>query len=369
MSTDGTSRFSAVDSSIGYLYQIRVALYWTLIRLKREPSFGVGVETLDDVVFSTSGGEPKDLLQTKHHRRGIGSLSDASPDLWRTLRIWFEGYASRSIPSTANLYLITTASAPDGSAASYLRIPPIRDTKKAFDALTATAETSSTSGNTAAYKAYLSVIDSDKLNILERVIVSDAAPNITDLEGRIREEVHWAVTREHKRAFLERLEGWWFLRVLKHLTDSTTSLIESAEVDLRITDLQDQFSRDALPVDDDLIEFTLDEATTVAHGESTFVKQLELIKAGKRRIASAIRDYYRAFEQRSRWVREDLIGAMDLHKYERRLTEEWELVFDAMRDELGEAPTEKPRRVRHDRFSHGWRGIPFQFGHESQRLL
>ncbi len=31
---------------------------------------------------------------------------------------------------------------------------------------------------------------------------------------------------------------------------------------------------------------------------------------------------------------------MDLHKYEKRLVEEWELVFDAMCDELGEAAIE-----------------------------
>jgi hypothetical protein len=65
------------------------------------------------------------------------------------------------------------------------------------------------------------------------------------------------------------------------------------------------------------------------------VRQLALIKAGKKRIAAAIRDYYRAFEQRSRWLRNDLLLVGDLDKYERRLIEEWEIVFEAMRDEVG----------------------------------
>jgi len=38
--------FSAVDATLGYLYQVRCALLWTLRRLKVEPDFLVGIETL-----------------------------------------------------------------------------------------------------------------------------------------------------------------------------------------------------------------------------------------------------------------------------------------------------------------------------------
>jgi hypothetical protein len=102
-----------------------------------------------------------------------------------------------------------------------------------------------------------------------------------------------------------------------------------------MSDLREQFKQEALPIDDDLLEFALDDATATAHETSTFVRQLEIIKAGKRRIAAAIRDYYRAFEQRSRWLRDGLVVGFDLHKYEKRLTEEWELIFEAMRDNVG----------------------------------
>ena len=83
--------FSAVDASLGYLYQVRSALFWSLRRLKDEPDFLVSIETLDDVTFETTGGNATDLLQIKHHLKGTASLTDASPDLWKTLRIWFEG--------------------------------------------------------------------------------------------------------------------------------------------------------------------------------------------------------------------------------------------------------------------------------------
>lgn len=344
MSDKGIPHFSAVDASLGYLYQVRLALLWTLRRLKIEPGFLVGVETLDDVTFETTGGDPKDLLQAKHHRTGTGSLTDASPDLWKTLRIWFEGHASGVIPASANLYLVTTATAPDGTAAARLRSSP-RDVAAVQQALDATASSSTNKTNAAAYQAYFAASASERTAILDKVVVLDAAPSVTDLDGELRQEVYWAVGREHHSAFLERLEGWWLRRVLRQLTDATGERIGSVELELQMSDLREQFKQESLPIDDDLLEFTLDDATMVAHENSIFVSQLELIKAGKRRIAAAIRDYYRAFEQRSRWLRDDLVVGMDLTKYDKRLTDEWELVFEAMRDELGDVAADEAKET------------------------
>ena len=54
----------------------------------------------------------------------------------------------------------------------------------------------------------------------------------------------------------------------------------------------------------------------------------------------AIRDYYRAFEQRSRWAREDLLVDGELENYERELVEAWEPRHAALKDEL--SPTCRP---------------------------
>lgn len=150
-----------------------------------------------------------------------------------------------------------------------------------------------------------------------------------------------AAGKEHHAAFLDRLEGWWLRRVLRQLTDDTQDRVGSVEIEAQMADLREQFKQEALPIDEDILGFTLDEATKAAHQDSTFVRQLAIIKAGKQRIAAAIRDYYRAFEQRSRWIREDLVVGLDLQKYEKRLCEEWELVFEAMRDDVGHSATDE----------------------------
>jgi hypothetical protein len=202
------------------------------------------------------------------------------------------------------------------------------------------ARSSTNEKNAQAYKAYIATNKSGQLALLERVIVLDASPTIIDLDADLRSEVYWAAGREQHSAFLDRLEGWWFRRVLQQLASPTSQRIASVEVDLAMTDLREQFRHDALPIDDDLLDFDLDEATAIAHQASTFVQQIDLIGAGKRRVAAAIRDYYRAFEQRSRWVRDRLVFQAELGRYERRLLEEWEIVFEAMRDELGDAAAE-----------------------------
>lgn len=112
-----------------------------------------------------------------------------------------------------------------------------------------------------------------------------------------------------------------------------------------MSDLREPFKQEALPIDDDLLEFSLDETTGKTHEDFIFVRQIELTKAGNLRIMAAIRDYYRAFEQQSRWLRDDLVVGMDRHKYEKRLVEEWEFSFEAMRDELGDSATKNAKEA------------------------
>lgn len=78
--------FSASDSALGYLYQVRLALLSSLERLGQDQTFALYLETLDDVVFESTGSA-FELLQLKHHCQRAANLTDASPDLWKTLRV------------------------------------------------------------------------------------------------------------------------------------------------------------------------------------------------------------------------------------------------------------------------------------------
>ena len=174
--------FSAADSALGYLYQVRVGLLWALRRLKIDDDFVISLETLDDVTFETRGGKPEELLQTKHHRNCEAKLTDASEDLWKSLRVWFEGHLSRNIPPGTALHLLTTAKAPSASVAAYLRSDDSRDVNGALKALESTAQSSTSKTNAPAYAAFLGTSTEDRKKLLDSVVVIDGAPTIAALE-------------------------------------------------------------------------------------------------------------------------------------------------------------------------------------------
>lgn len=153
---DGRPRrtFSATDAALGYLYQVRVALLWSLRRARAGTDFIVSLETLDDVTFESTGGTPEELLQAKHHRNREASLSNANGDLWKSLRVWFEGHLSKQIPAGTALYLLTTGAAPTDSAAAFL-CSEGRDVGKALQLLETVTQTSESEANASAYKAFL----------------------------------------------------------------------------------------------------------------------------------------------------------------------------------------------------------------------
>lgn len=339
-----TNQFAAVNPALGYLYQVRAALLWSLQKLRQDEFFQVSVEVLDDVAFEPDIGDASTFLQTKHHASRTAALTDSCSDLWKTLRVWIESSATGQIPPKASLHLVTTGIAPTSSVASKLKTYG-RDVPGAKATLDTIARTSTNTANAAAYRAYESLDDYQRLTLLERIVVIDAAPTITDLDAELRTVVFWAVDRAHQTPFLDRIEGWWLRRVIVQLTSAPDQRIASVEIESEMSDLRDQFRQESLPIDGDLLDFVLDDSTAAAHHNYRFVRQINIIDASKRRVASAIRDFYRAYEQRSRWVREDLVVTLDISRYEKRLVEEWENIFDAVSDEIGEAATDIERKA------------------------
>jgi hypothetical protein len=338
-----TTAFSAADSALGYLYQVRVALLWSLSRIK-QGEFVVSLETLDDVTFEAKGGTAEELLQTKHHRTREASLSDMSGDLWKSLRVCFEGHANGRIPAGTSLYLLTTAAAPAGSAASYLRREG-RDVVRAQTLLEAVPSSSQNQALVPAFTAFNAVSATARRTVLDHVSVLDQTSGVLTIDNDLKAEVFWTADPKHHDAFLQRLEGWWLRRVIKQLSASPQPAgILSVEIEAEMAELREQFKQDNLPIDDDILEFTLDDATHAAHENYQFVHQLRLIEAGKRRVAFAIRDFYRAGAQRSRWLREELLLIGDLSRYEGKLVEEWELVFEAAKDEIEATAAENEKR-------------------------
>jgi hypothetical protein len=318
-------QFSAAPSALGYLYQVEVALLEALRR--EDPALELSIEALDDIAFE---GTQTELLQTKLQITP-GSLTDGSGDLWRTLRIWSTLETSQP---EALLVLVTTATAQEGSIAALLRSGSQRDPLLAHERLVVYARSTSAQTLAPARKAFLDLDDERRLSMVERIVIADEAPGLEDLDEALDRVLRHAAPPDRRPKLISRLREWWLLRAEGHLIELASGghpRISVLEVDNRIADLRDQLSPGNLPID--LGDMPAPSDDDVAADQRTFVMQLRLIALANARIRYAVHDYNRAFAQRARWLREDLIAVGELTSYERRLKEEWERIWTPDTDE------------------------------------
>jgi hypothetical protein len=130
--TPSVSAFSAASPARGYLAQVDYALLAALERMDDQDDFAVSIETLDDIVFHDAESDDATAKwQSKHTIDQARSLSDASPDLWKTL-------ANRiAEPGDAQTRLVLLAVAPAGPTAAQLRVGADRNVGAPSSALNA----------------------------------------------------------------------------------------------------------------------------------------------------------------------------------------------------------------------------------------
>jgi hypothetical protein len=238
-------KFSAAEQALGYLYQARYAL-WLLLNGPEDRE--LTIEGLDDIVFEDTGN-PTELLQLKHHSKSA-SLTDSSPDLWKTLRIWCDHVAKGRIDlHRITLTLVTTGIAPDGSIAAKLHPDVNRDSDSALRSLTNVARTSHNTSLQDAFDAFVGLSQREQKVLVDSVYILDRSPDILDVTIRIKDRIRPAVRRSHREPLYERLEGWWFAKVVNHLASHALNPILGFEVYDRISFLAAQFGPDALPID------------------------------------------------------------------------------------------------------------------------
>ncbi|MDP9865602.1 MULTISPECIES: ABC-three component system protein [Streptosporangium] len=343
-----SSVFDASASAIGYLYQLRYALLAGLREFGTDASWTVSVEVVDDVEIIAAGENRRWQLK---HRAGGTRITDGSTDLWKTLRIWSEAIRDGSLdPARTRLLLLTTSTVPVDSAAHYLQTGPGRDVGKAHELLEAAAAKSASDAKKKSIEAYRGLKDDQRHAMVAAITVLGDGPTIEDVHWDLLQICHFAVGKQAAASLLNRLEGWFIQRCIQTMRVAAAMPISGSEIDEKFSELRDQFRTYNLPIDDDIAEMTV---TREEYGERTFIRQLDLIEIGSRRIELAVRDYLRASTQRSRWARENLLLPGEIGTYERRLREEWETHFAVMQDELGVEAAEETKIAMAKRI-YGW---------------
>lgn len=338
MANAPTDRFSAGEQGLGYIYQARLARL-NLLQLPEDTV--IFLEKDDDLDFIDNEGG-KSLASLKH--KAIGDkLTDLSTDFWKSANIWLARYKRDGcVASNLQFFLFTTGTVSTDSFLVRLLPGPTSapDDAPTLTELANSALAKSTSKLIAPIaKMFDELSDSEKQDFLERILILDGNPRIDGIPAIIRDKHMRSIRREHREFVFERLEGWWTDAVIKHLTGARPEGILSYEVSDKLSNITEEYKADNLPITF-RARVPADEIDTDADPR-LFVSQLRDIGISSSRIRSAILDYYRAFEQRSAWARENLLVSGEVEEYEDRLAEEWnrykDVVFEKLREDSAEA--------------------------------
>lgn len=331
-----SDKFSAGKQGLGYIYQARLALLY-LLQLPEDTA--VFLEKDDDLDFISGAG--KSLASLKHKAVG-DTLTDLSTDFWKSVNIWLARY-KRDGRAASNLrfFLFTTGTvSTDSFLAHLLPDQPVASGDVAtLIELTNAALAASTSKLIAPITtAFNELSDPEKQDFLERILIFDGSPRIGDIPAIIRDKHMRSIRREHREFVFERLEGWWTDAVIKQLSGARTEGIFGYEVSDKLSNFAEEYKADNLPITF-RGKLPADEIDTETDPR-LFVTQLREIGLSSSRIRSAILDYYRAFEQRSAWARENLLVSGEVEEYEDRLADEWnrykDVAFEKIKDDSAE---------------------------------
>ena len=334
--SDAQTAHSAAQSVAGYLYQARLALAEALRFAYVDSGIEIAVEKFDDVSFEKDASA-LELLQTKHHLKKSGDLTDSSVDLWKTLRVWADATkADPSLPGRTRFALVTTAQVPTGSAASYLRPADAggRDAARAEVMLLAAGSASTNTALANAIAAFKALTPQMRNTLVAAIEIIDGAPLVSDIESMIEERLRMIAPRGKAALAREQLEGWWWPRICAALQAETPGTIAVLEVEQKLDDIRDSLKRDALPFDMEHVDPPQEELDRL--DEMQFVRQLQSIGLRPSRLQYAKRDFYRASAQRSHWARQNLLFNGEVGRFDMTLLEEWQARFAQMCDGLAE---------------------------------
>ncbi|AJW71226.1 ABC-three component system protein [Nitrosopumilus adriaticus] len=324
------SQYSATESGLGFLYQFEVAF----LTLLKNPGNEISIETIDDVVVEKND-KILEIIQSKHHVSEKGSLHNTSQDIWKTLNIWLDGFneIKKNNPFVKRILLTTDESKTTQAAYFLQQDEQVRNPKKAMDILENIAKTSDALKNKKIYKKFLRFNPELKKELFESIYVFDGSLKIQDARNKIMNEIAKRGRKEFEKQFFERVWGLWINMVTDILATKSKSTISYDEFHSHIQDIRDEFNRESLPIDFIYKDPTQKQIKT--YMDKIFVQQLNWIMATEPIIELAIVDYWKAYQQRSKWIKDELLFDKELIQYEKRLVDAWKKQFEMKKWELG----------------------------------
>jgi hypothetical protein len=330
--TEQNDSFAAAQQALGYGYQVRFGLL-RMMELNEDTS--LLIEKDDDLDFQDD--EEGQILASLKHKAPGDTLTDLSPDFWKSVRIWLTRYVSAGkLTSQLTFFLFTTGVVTAGSFLENFVVDGLKAENLPSLADAVLLRTTS--------KVILKTkIDFDQLNLeekgdfLSKITIFDHQVRIEDVPAKIKDRMR-SVRHVFRDSVFERLEGWWTNVTIELMAGVRINPVYGREVSEMLSEFSDQYKKDNLPID-----FRNEEPPDGVDPENDtrmFVRQLHALGLKPDRVRRSILDYYRAFTQRGSWIREQVLLNGELEEYEDRLTDEWDRFRNICFEDLDAASNE-----------------------------
>jgi len=327
MDDDRVSETHAAEgSALGFWYQAFYALL-TLVRLTTDDA-AVGIEQLDDVELRADG--QKLLFQLKHSiSANPPAITIKSRSLWRTMKVWIDALPTLNLAETT-LHLVAVGKIPQDCPLRAL-INADADRAALVAAMTAEANRVLAARDAAAKakkalpygdrvdgcQAFLNLTEAVRLNVLRRAVIRPDSPTITEIEKQIATYFHF-VLPEHRAAVAKRLIEWWDRQIVYSLCGERERVITRAELQSQIMTIVADLEQEKL-----VPEFETVGPPDDYQPDGMLARQIALVKGKPFDLKRAIREEWKAREQRGRWLSDNPAMASKISEYDQVLREHW----------------------------------------------
>lgn len=318
---------AAEGAALGFWYQAFYALL-TLVTLNTDDA-AIGIEQLDDVVLTTD--KQTLLLQLKHSILAPPPpITIKSRSLWRTMKVWIDALPTLTLAETT-LQLVTVADIPTdsplralievGSDRADLVAAMAKEAERVLEARGAAKKAGKTTlpfgDRVDGCQAFLNLSESERLNLVCRIIIRPDSPTVDKIEREIAAQFHF-VLPEHRPAVAQRLIEWWDRQIVYSLCGERERLITRAELQSQIMTIVGDLEQEKL-----VPEFETVSPPDNYQPDGMLVRQIKLVKGKPTDIKRAIREEWKAREQRGRWLNENPAMATKITTYDHVLQEHW----------------------------------------------
>jgi hypothetical protein len=317
---------SAEAAALGFYYQAFFALL-TLLGQSTDNA-AVGIERLDDVELKADGHTL--LYQLKHSMASEPpAISLKSRSLWRTVKVWIDVLSTVTLSETT-FHLVAVGGISSDSPLKVLSdsdadrteiVAVMEEEAERVIDLRAAAEKSKSplpfADRVDGCRAFLALTPTDRQNLMRRVKIQLHSPNIGAIEDLIAGHLK-ILPAEQRPTVAQRLIEWWDRQMVYSMCDKRQRVISRAELQHQISAIVGDLEQGKLQA-----EFETVSPPDDYQPDGVLARQIKLVDGTKSDHSRAIREEWKAREQRSKWLNSNPAMAPIINDYDTILEEHW----------------------------------------------